>query len=340
MKKDQHSRLRKERVDRGIKVRSDSIFVLCSWREMFYLASPRILPVLATVVAYFLFPLYWQKVLVIASMTAILALSWDLLASVGLMSLGQSLLFGAGAYTAGALNHYLHWPIVVSIPVGALIAGLLCTFLILPLLRLRGIYFSIVTLILPLLLLRVIEATKILGGTEGIFGLSPFPNIYWEFGVILIVLWATMFFLRRLIATDYGIVVTGIKDNDRAVMAGGINIYWYKVQVVFYASFIGAFTGAFMAHFHMFTGMSTFSLDYSILPVAAAVLGGIGSFAGPVLGAFLLVPLSELLREFGSLRIVVYSVILVFCVVALPEGIFHFIARKYHQFERWVEVER
>lgn len=338
MKRDQNAQVRKERIDRGIKIRSDSIFVINSWREMLYLACPRVIPVLVSIIAYFFLPFYWQKVFVVASMTAILALSWDFMASVGLVSLGQALLFGTGAYTAGALNHYFHLPIILSIPLGALIAAIICTLLIAPVLRLKGIYFSMVTLILPLLLLRVIEATKIFGGTEGIFGLSPFPNIYWELGIAVVFLWIAMFFLRRLITTDYGIVITGIKDNDRTVMAGGINIHWYKVQAVFYASYIGAFVGAFMAHFHMFTGMSNFALDYSILPVAAAVLGGTGSFAGPVLGAFLLVPLSEILREFGSLRIVVYSVILVFAVVALPEGIFHFIARKYHQFERWVEV--
>jgi branched-chain amino acid transport system permease protein len=68
-------------------------------------------------------------------------------------------------------------------------------------------------------------------------------------------------------------------------------------------------------------------------------VGGPGSLAGSVLGAFLLVPLSEALRGFGGLRIVFYGLFLVLFVVALPEGIFRFIERKYHQFERMVEVD-
>ena len=84
---------------------------------------------------------------------------------------------------------------------------------------------------------------------------------------------------------------------------------------------------------------SLFASTCSILPIAAAVVGGPGSLAGATLGAFILVPLSEVLRGVGGLRIVFYGVFLVVFIVALPEGIFHFIQRKYNQFERWVEVD-
>jgi branched-chain amino acid transport system permease protein len=69
------------------------------------------------------------------------------------------------------------------------------------------------------------------------------------------------------------------------------------------------------------------------------VVGGTGTLAGAWLGAFILVPLSEILRGIGGLRIVVYGLFLVVFIVALPEGIFHYIQRKYHQYERWVEVK-
>jgi len=80
-------------------------------------------------------------------------------------------------------------------------------------------------------------------------------------------------------------------------------------------------------------------MEYSILPIAAAAMGGIGTLAGPLMGACLLVPLSEFLREFGTMRIVFYGLILVVCVVALPEGIFHYLSRKYNEMERWVRLE-
>ncbi len=335
------TRFRKERLDRGIKARCEDIFALSSYREMLYLSLPRVLPVALLLVLPLLkgvVGLYWIKVLVITCAIGLLALSWDLLASVGLISLGQGLFFGAGAYLAGYLNHRFGLSPLLTIPAGTIGGAFVCTLLLLPVLRLRGVYFAIVTLTFPLLLTRFIETTKILGGTEGMSALSSLPNIWIELYLPVVALLVGLFGFRRLINEDYGLVLQGIRDNDRAVMSGAINIYWFKVQAVFLAGALGAFSGAFMTHYYRFVGMPAFSLDYSILPLTAAVLGGVGTFAGPTLGAFILIPLSEVLRAFGTLRVVFYSAILIVCVVGLPEGVFHYIQRKYHQFERTVEV--
>jgi branched-chain amino acid transport system permease protein len=330
---------RRERVDRGINVRSGDVFALCSWREMLYLAGPRVLPVVTILLLPLALGIYWQKVLLSVAVFALLAISWDLLAQTGMISLGQALFFGMGAYVTGILNHYWGLPPLLTIPVAAVFGGLICTALLLPVLRLRGIYFSMVTLILPLMLVRLIEATRIFGGTEGLTGMTPLPSRWLEIYLIVGAMLAALFGFRRLMGTDYGLVLKGIRDNDRSVINAGINIYWYKTQALWIASTVGAFAGAFMTHVYMFVGMPVFALDYSILPIAAAVVGGPGSLAGATLGAFILVPLSEVLRGVGGLRIVFYGVFLVVFIVALPEGIFHFIQRKYNQFERWVEVD-
>ncbi len=333
---------RKERLDRGIKARCEDIFALSSYKEILYLVLPRALPVVGLLVLPLLkevVGLYWLKVLIITCAISLLALSWDLLASVGLISLGQGLFFGVGAYVSGFLNHQFGFPPLLAIPAGALGGGFICTILLLPVLRLRGVYFAIVTLTFPLLLTRFIETTKILGGTEGMSALSPLPNLWVELYLPIAALLICLFGFRRLINEDYGLVLQGIRDNDRAVMSGAINIYRFKIQAVFLAGLVGAFSGAFMTHYYRFVGMPAFSLDYSILPLTAAVLGGVGTFAGPTLGAFILIPLSEVLRAFGTLRVVFYSAILIFCVVGLPEGVFHYIQRKYHQFERRVPVD-
>jgi branched-chain amino acid transport system permease protein len=330
---------RRERVDRGINVRSGDVFALCSWREMLYLAGPRVLPVIAILLLPLALGIYWQKVLLSVAVFALLAISWDLLAQTGMISLGQALFFGMGAYVTGILNHYWGLPPLLTIPVAAVFGGLICTALLLPVLRLRGIYFSMVTLILPLMLVRLIEATRIFGGTEGLTGMTPLPSKWLEIYIIVGAMLTALFGFRRLLGTDYGLVLKGIRDNDRSVINAGINIYWYKTQALWIASTIGAFAGAYMTHVYMFVGMPVFALDYSILPIAAAVVGGPGSLAGATLGAFILVPLSEVLRGVGGLRIVFYGVFLVVFIVALPEGIFHFIQRKYNQFERWVEVD-
>jgi len=330
---------RLERLDRGIKVRAEDVFALCSWREMLYLLSPRLIPILGFLVLPLVLSNYWQKVLLSVAVFALLALSWDILAQTGMISLGQALFFGLGAYCSGILNHAFGFHPLLALPAATILGGLMSTAFLLPVLRLRGIYFSMVTLIIPLMPVRIVEATKIFGGTEGLSGITPLPSKWVELYLIVAVLLAALFGLRRLMNSDYGLVLKAIRDNDRSVTNAGINIYWFKAQALFIAGSIAALAGAFMTHVYMFVGMPVFALDYSILPIAAAVVGGPGTLAGSVLGAVILVPLSEALRGIGGLRIVFYGCFLVVFIVGLPEGIFHYIQRKYHQFERWVEVE-
>uniref|UniRef100_A0A7C2K4G7 Branched-chain amino acid ABC transporter permease n=1 Tax=candidate division WOR-3 bacterium TaxID=2052148 RepID=A0A7C2K4G7_UNCW3 len=332
---------RKERLDRPIKARCEDIFALTSMREILYLIFPRAL----LIVGVLIFPLlkgvvglYWEKVLVITCVIGLLSLSWDLMAQVGLISLGQAFFFGVGAYITGILNHKFSLPPFVTIPLGTIGGGIVSTLFLLPALRARGVYFSILTLIIPLLLSRLIEATKIFGGTEGLSGLTPFQNFWIETYLPIFALLVCLFGFRRLINSDYGLIVQGVRDNDRIVMSIGINIYKIKAHILFISSLVGAFAGSFITHYYRFVGLPAFALDYSILPLACAILGGPGSFAGALVGSFILVPLSEVLRVLGSLRVVFYSLILAVCILSLPEGIFHYIQRKYHQFERIVEI--
>lgn len=306
---------------------------------MMYLAGPRLLPVVVCLALPFVLGVHWQKVLMSVAVFAILAISWDILSQSGMISLGQALFFGTGAYCAGIMNHYWGFFPLITLPLAGIFGGLIST-LLLPVLRLRGVYFSMVTLIIPLMLVRVIEATKIFGCTEGLSGMDPLPSAWFEVYMIIIVFLSVLFGFRRLMDSDYGLVLKDICGNDRSVINAGINIYWFKAQALFIAASIAAFAGAFMTHVYMFVGMPVFALDYSILPIAAAVVGGPGTLAGAAVGAFILVPLSELLQGIGGLRIVFYGVFLVVCIVALPEGIFHYMDRKYHQFERWVKVEK
>ncbi|MEP7287069.1 MAG: branched-chain amino acid ABC transporter permease, partial [Chloroflexota bacterium] len=200
--------LRKERLDRGIKARSDDIFALASYREMLYLLLPRtalvvcllIIPLLRDVIG-----LSWLNVMLIACNIALLTLSWDLLASVGLVSLGQAMFFGIGGYIAGYLNHTFSVSPLLTIPIGTILGAFICTGILYPVLRLRGIYFALVTLTLPLLFQRIIEATKIFGGTEGLSALDPLGDITIVVYIAIVAVLITLFGYNRLIDSDYGI---------------------------------------------------------------------------------------------------------------------------------------
>jgi branched-chain amino acid transport system permease protein len=278
-------------------------------------------------------------VISIVCIYALLALSFDFLAHyVGLVSLGGAFFIGTGGYLAAILNTSFGLPPLLTIPIATLLGAFICTLLLFPCLRLRGVYFAIVTLMYPLLLARVIEALDILGGTDGIMGIESFANRWMEQYFIILIVLFFLFGTRRLVNQDIGLVFRAIKDNDQSVRASGISVTYYKTIAVFISSAIGCLAGAYLVHLYMWAGLSTFALDFSILPIAATVIGGSGTLVGPVLGAFILVPISELLRAFGTLRIVFYALILLAFIVFRSEGIMVYGQRKYHQFEKWIKV--
>ena len=330
---------RKERLDRGIKVRTDGLYALMSWRELSYLTLPRLVLIVGMLILPLVMPSYWQRVISYVCIYALLALSFDFLAHfLGLVSLGGAFFIGTGGYLAAVLNSSFGLPPLLTIPISTLIGAAICTLVLLPCLPLRGVYFAIVTLMYPLFMTRMIEALDILGGTEGIFGVASFPNPWVEQYFMILMVLLFLFGTRRLVNLDIGLVFRAVKDNDQAVRASGMSITFYKAIAVFIASAMGCFGGACLVHIYMWAGMSLFALDFSILPIAATVIGGGGTLVGPVLGCLILVPISELLREIGTLRIVFYSLILVAFIVFRSEGIMVYGQRKYHQFERWVKV--
>lgn len=333
--------MRKERIDRGLKVRTEGIYAITSAREILYLMGPRILLIVGLLALPLVFEVapYWKKVINIMCAYALLALSFDFLANyVGLVCLGGAFFTGVGGYFAAIFNVELGMPIWISMPLATVAGAIFCTVFLLPCLPLRGVYFAIVTLMYPLLFTRIIEALNILGGTNGMTGVDAFPNAYVENYLIIIVALAFLFAMRRFVNEDVGLVLRAVKDNDQSVRASGISVTRMRIIGVFVASLLGCFAGAYIAHLYMWAGISLFALDFSIIPIAAVVIGGGGTLVGALIGAFILVPLSEVLRAFGTFRIVIYCIILTGFIVFKSEGIMVFLQRKYHQFERWVKV--
>jgi branched-chain amino acid transport system permease protein len=332
---------RKERIDRGLKVRTEGIYAVSSFEEIAYLVGPRLLLIAGVLLLPLVLELapYWKRVVNIMCVYALLALAFDFLANyVGLVCLGGALFVGVGGYLAALFNVYLSLPFYLSIPLATVCGAALCTAIILPCLPLRGVYFAIVTLMYPILFSRIFEALNVLGGTNGISGIDSFPSEYLEEYMIIIAMLAALFGMRRLVSQDVGLVLRGVKDNDQSVRASGISLTSMKCLAVFIAALMGCFGGAYMAHLYMWAGLSLFALDFSIIPIAAVVIGGPGTLVGAVVGSFILVPLSEFLRFFGSFRIVIYCILLTGFIVFKSEGLMVYLQRKYHQFERMVKV--
>ena len=330
---------RKKRLDRSVKVRCEGLYAISSWREMGFLAMPRLLLIFGLLILPLCLDMYWQRVLCTAGIYALLALSFDFLAEyVGLVCLGGAMFIGFGGYASGVLNSYFEWSPFLTIPIATLIGAVMSTLVLIPCLRLRGIYFAIVSFMLPLFSVYIIIALGLFGSTEGISALDTFPNIWVEQYMIIGAIIVALFALRRLVNEDIGLIFRGIKDNDQAVRASGISITAYRIKAVFIASLIGCFAGAYLSHLYGWLGLSLFAMDFSILPIAATVMGGMGTLVGPVIGAIILTPMSEALRGFGQLRVVLYCLVLIGFILYKPEGLMNYLERKYHQFERWEEV--
>ena len=173
---------------------------------------------------------------------------------------------------------------MLTIPIATVSGAITSTIVLFPCLRLRGIYFAIVSFMFPLLTVYVIIALNIFGGTEGISALATFPNVWVDQYLILGMVVVSLFALRRLVNEDFGLILRAIKDNDQAVKASGLSITSYKTKAVFLAALMGSFGGAYLSHLYGWIGISQFAMDFSILPIAGAVMGGHGHAGGSCVG--------------------------------------------------------
>ncbi|MCK7469388.1 MAG: hypothetical protein MZU95_00235 [Desulfomicrobium escambiense] len=225
-------------------------------------------------------------------------------------------------------------------PVAALLGGVVCTLLLLPCLPLRGVYFAIVTLMYPLFLARVIEALNILGRHRRHHGHRQLPERRgWSSISSSPLVLVFLFGLRRLVNTGPRAGAAGGQGqrpggaglrHEHHLLQGHGRLHRLLPSA---ASPAPAWSTSTCG-----PGFRPSRLDFSMLPIAATVIGGSGTLVGPVIGCLILVPVSELLRDFGTLRIVFYSLILLAFIVFRSEGLMVYGQRKYHQFERWKAI--
>jgi len=334
--------IRKERLDRGARARSKDLYVLMSYEDIAYVILPRVLPPLILLA----FPLivrdtYWHMVFFLAGYYAVASMSWDLLGGfTGLVSFGHSLFIGFGGYFTAILNVWYGVPIWLSIPIGTLAGAAMGTLIFAPCLRTKGVYFSLVSLVAPLVMVGSILAfAEITGGEEGIYGLeNPLTELQWYYimaGLVLI----TFLILRKVAYSNFGLVLQAIRDNEPSVKVSGINPVRYKVTALFISGLFASLVGSLQAHKLSFVGPSYFYLSISVGIITMSVLGGVATIIGPAIGAYILTILTEWLRWLGGLRMLLYGVILLILLNFKPEGIYRYLERTYQTFERQVVEE-
>lgn len=255
-----------------------------------------------------------------------LAVSWDMLLRSGQISFGIAGFFGLGAY-AGVLGVVgLHLHPLLTILLGGLLAGVVALLVGFVVLRLRGMYFAIVTLALAEIFRIIINNwSSLTGGPEGlvlpsvIFGGDP-RMLYWlTLGVAVLTLVVSELFRR----TRVHFALTSIRDNEIVASSSGVNITAYLAIAFAVTSALQGITGATYAQVYGFVSPDgSFSTDFTLLPLAMALLGGVYGSAGPAIGALLLGIASEFLKLYIPYgHRIVYGLVIVIIILFLPRGI-------------------
>lgn len=270
-------------------------------------------------------PLYgsvYNVILVTAIfMYIVLTMSWVIFSGpTGYISLAPAAFFGIGIYTSAVLGKILPLPIIIC--VGALASFCLALLVGALTLRLRGIYFTIFTFGLVLLIQQLLLWYEVnITHTRGRFViLVSNTTIYYVMFIILVVLILTAYFIRR---SKYGLALQSIGEDEEASSHTGINVTVLKT-IVFAVSalFIGA-AGAIMAtRWTYIDPYIAFNVLFSFMPVLMAIFGGMGQFYGPIIGAAIFAYLEEtLITKFPYYYMLIFGIILVVAILYLPDGL-------------------
>lgn len=287
--------------------------------------TPMYLGVLIAIGGLALLPLwvsnpYVLSVLTLAALYAIFASSWDILSGyIGQLNFGHAVFFGVGAYATGFLGPHLH-PLLVLLAGATTAVGF--AFLVgIPCLKLRGPYLSLTTLVFPLILERLAFTFRDLtGGEYGISVVSPLSRIGLYYASLALLL-ATLGGLLAIAESRIGRTFRAIGDDDLAAQAAGVNTTRFKLGAFLLGAAFAGLGGVLYAYHLRHVGPETFSLFTSFTIVIMGIVGGMGTILGPAIGAYFLTLLGESLREIETFRILIYSAVLILCVMLFPRGL-------------------
>jgi branched-chain amino acid transport system permease protein len=263
---------------------------------------------------------------------SILALIWVIMAQgqnliqgyTGYVSIVGAGFMGIGAYSSTLLGMHFQWPIWATMAATPFVTALFALATGYPSLRVKGHYFAIVTLAFNLIIVIVLVNYKEL--TNGETGISNIPKPWGgsreAFFYLVLMLAAVLTLLAALIARSrVGEILLAIRQNEDLVGSIGIAAWKYKLFAFVISAMYAGLAGALYAHFQGFINPEIFGVAQSLDAILAVILGGSGTIAGPVIGAFLVVFLPELLRFADSFRLILYGLILVLATIFMPTGI-------------------
>jgi len=289
--------------------------------------------VLAAIIAPFIITEFYLVILGEALIMSLLALSFNLLFGyMGQLSFGQAAFYGLGGYTVAMLMTKVHFNFWLSLIAGILVASIIGLIVGYFCVRLRGIYFAILTLAFGQLLFVIIyKWHDFTGGDDGIQGVFPpgilkSPIVYYYF--ILLIFIASAFVLWRIVNSPFGYTLKAMRENPERTEFLGISISKYQLITFVIAAAFAGLAGALWAPFYR--SIAPFSLMWikSGEPVMAAILGGSSIFFGPILGMFIMTFFHAWVLGFTIYWPVVMGALILIIIFLLPGGILGFAQEK------------
>lgn len=259
----------------------------------------------------------------------VVAIFWNLLMGyAGINSLGNIGFLAIGGYVSGILAKNFGITPWLTILIGGLAACVLATiFLGFPALRLSGIYISLLTLIFADMLPSLLTQSRdITGGGMGLHeipGFFPGMQKIHAYYICLIFYLLILFITYRIIHSSTGMAFVALRDSEKFAFCLGINKYRERIKVFAIASFLTGVAGGFYVHSMGDISPTTLGIEPFLLAIAMVELGGVGTFAGPIAGAFVIVFGNEFLRLAGTLRLTLLGALICTIILFFPGGMVH-----------------
>lgn len=273
-----------------------------------------------------------EFVLYVASLTfiwAVVASYWNLLSGyAGILSLGNMGFFAVGAYISAIFADQFGVSPWISVWIGGIVSMIVVTIILgLPALRLRGIYIALLTLMFALALPSIISLTSgITGGSVGLIGLPTFIGgsgiEKWQgYYITLAFAILALAFLYVILRGKTGTAFVALRDSEDFASALGVDRYREGLKVFAISAFVTGLAGGFFTHILGQISPGMLGIDQFLMVIAMWTLGGVGTFSGPIIGAFVITFGNEYLRMAGSLRLALIGGLITVTVMLFPGGI-------------------
>jgi branched-chain amino acid transport system permease protein len=260
---------------------------------------------------------FWEPILVITMINAMLALGFYVTMSTGILSVAHAAAAGLGAYAAAVLTTNFHWPFVPAIAVAIAVGGVVGAGLALVTVRMNMLVSSLVTLGFGETMSVIAFNVEYLGGAASFAGIPLFTNLRVAAASLLLVVYVVW----RYDGSRLGLAARAVRDNPLAAAANGIDVRWTRLVGFSLGAAIAGLAGAISAHYTLVVNPADLGFFPSFYIQVFAIFGGSYTMWGPILGAGVLTVLPQVLRFAAVYRFALYGLSIVLVILLRPQGL-------------------